>query len=406
MATQKTSIKQVFISHATRDAEFARRLAGDLQQLGISIWIAPESIRGGESWVDAIEHGLGESSHMLVVLTPAVVKSSWVKKETSVAIALEREGRMDVIPLNVQPCDVPLLLKSYQMVSFRRDYDTGFSQLAGVLGLSTKPLEPVRPPEMAQRTATPQVVHPAITKPRPPVEPELVLIPAGEFLMGSDPEKDEDARNDEQPQHRVFLPDYYIARTPVTNAQYTAFVEITRYIEPQHWRRGEPPSGKEDHPVVSVSWRDAVAYCRWLSEVAGKAYRLPSEAEWEKAARGTDGRIYPWGNEPPDESRFDFSDGLAHTTPVGSYPQGASPYGLLDMGGNVAEWTRSYWRDYPYNLADGREEDMKAGDEVRQVVRGGVRDPRCACRLGYYPLDEWNYVGFRLVASHLFPSAL
>ena len=113
--------KQVFISHATRDVEFARGLADDLRRLGVQVWIAPESIRPGGDWVSAIEGGLEESSHMVVVLTPAMLESEWVKKETDIAIAREREGHMQVIPLDVEPCEVPLLLSSYQMVSFRDD---------------------------------------------------------------------------------------------------------------------------------------------------------------------------------------------------------------------------------------------------------------------------------------------
>jgi len=136
----------VFISHATQDAQFAHRLADDLRRLGVQVWIAPESIRPGEGWVRAIERGLAESSHVVVVLTPAALESKWVEKETDVAIARERRGRIQVIPLDVEPCEVPLLLSSYQMVSFRRDYEAGLSQLADILGVRVTPPEPALPP--------------------------------------------------------------------------------------------------------------------------------------------------------------------------------------------------------------------------------------------------------------------
>jgi len=139
---------KVFISHATADAHFAHRLADDLQRLDLQVWIAPESIRPGEGWVSAIERGLEESSHMVVVLTPAALESQWVKKETDVAIARERKGRIGVIPLDVKPCEVPLLLSSYQMVSFRRDYNAGLSQLATNLGLCVAPPKPARTPRL------------------------------------------------------------------------------------------------------------------------------------------------------------------------------------------------------------------------------------------------------------------
>jgi hypothetical protein len=133
----------VFISHATQDTQFAHHLADDLRRLGVRVWIAPESIRPGEGWVSAIERGLEESSHMVVVLTPAALKSKWVKKETEVAIARERKGLIQVIPLDVEPCKVPPLLSSYQMVSFRRDYDAGLRRLADILGVHVTPPEPV-----------------------------------------------------------------------------------------------------------------------------------------------------------------------------------------------------------------------------------------------------------------------
>ena len=115
--------------------------------------------------------------------------------------------------------------------------------------------------------------------------------------MGSDPDIDETAQGNEQPQHSLYLPDYYVAKTPVTNAQYVAFVQATDHRQPDHWKNGQPPSGKWDHPVVKVDWHDSVAYCHWLTEQTGRTYRLPTEAEWEKAARGTEGLIYPWGNQ-------------------------------------------------------------------------------------------------------------
>ncbi len=147
--------KQVFISHHTeKDGQFAHRLAGDLQRFGVRVWIAPESIRPGESWVAAIERGLRESTHILVVLTPAAVQSQWVTKETEIAIAQERRGRTQVIPLDVKPCAVPLLLSSYQMIPFRHGYDAGLRQLADILGLRAAPPEPVRLPRPWPRRVT------------------------------------------------------------------------------------------------------------------------------------------------------------------------------------------------------------------------------------------------------------
>jgi len=156
--------KQVFISHDSEDAGFAHRLANDLRRRGVRVWIAPESIHPGEDWVEAIERGLRESSHMLVVLTQAAVTSKWVKLETNAAIALERKGQIKVIPLDVKACTAPILLSTFQMVSFRRGYDVSFRQLVNRLGLQRTSPRP-----------SPKAVTPPISKKpsRPSAAPTL-----------------------------------------------------------------------------------------------------------------------------------------------------------------------------------------------------------------------------------------
>jgi len=245
---------------------------------------------------------------------------------------------------------------------------------------------------------------------RPPLEVDWVMVPAGEFLMGS-----RDLREvpfflrwlcgNEKPQHTIDLPDFRIARVPVTNAQYLRFVDATKYQTPPYWKDGHFPDGKEEHPVVDVSWHDAIAFCDWAG------VQLPSEAEWEKAARGTDGRIWPWGNQPPDASRCNFRDsGTGDTTPVDCYPSGASPNGVLDMAGNVWEWTLSLWGTqgdkpdfaYPYRPEDGRE-NIGAPTSVRRVLRGGSflfnhYNTRCAYRDGSFPDYGFTDSGFRLLS--------
>ena len=237
-----------------------------------------------------------------------------------------------------------------------------------------------------------------------PIAIDWVTIPAGEFLMGSDKAKDSDAYDDELPQHRVYLPEYRISRTPVTNSQYLRFVEATGQPTPKHWNDGKIPNSKEDHPVVNVSWHDAQAFCKWVGA------RLPTEAEWEKAARGVDGRIWPWGNGSPTVSHGNFDGNIGDTTPVQRYPAGASPYGVLDMAGNVWEWTQSLWgKDgskpeygYPYRSGDGRE-NLQAADDVRRVLRGGSFDlnrffARCAYRYWFVPDLRDGFGGFRLLS--------
>ena len=196
----------------------------------------------------------------------------------------------------------------------------------------------------------------------PGVEMEFVRVPAGEFLMGSDT-KDPDARDAELPQHKVYLDEYWMGKYPVTVAQFAVFVQASGHqttaervgyglvwtgdnwerMEGADWQRPRGPESdvtdKGSHPVTQVSWHDATAFCEWASQVADVPIRLPTEAEWEKGARGTDGRKYPWGEMKPDKSRCNFGWNVKDTTPVGRYsPKGDSPYGCTDMAGNVWEW--------------------------------------------------------------------
>ncbi|MBN2548461.1 MAG: SUMF1/EgtB/PvdO family nonheme iron enzyme [Anaerolineales bacterium] len=248
-------------------------------------------------------------------------------------------------------------------------------------------------------------------------EPEWVLIPAGEFWMGSG-EDDKQADDEEKPLHKLFLPEYRIAITPVTNAQYALYIADTGGRPPQDWNGEKPPRGLENHPVANISWHGAPAYCRWLSEKIRKNVSLPSEAEWEKAARGDqEARLYPWGDDWRELHCNSSELGLGDTTPVGLFLNGASPYGVLDLSGNVWEWTRSIAREwdpkrdkvvrefnYPYTIEDGRE-DVTALDNFSRVLRGGSFDygswyVRCAFRLRGFPnLFYWRY-GFRVCLPH------
>ncbi len=268
-----------------------------------------------------------------------------------------------------------------------------------------------------------------------PAEPLLgfVEIPAGSFWMGSDPKLDPDASKNEQPQNEVYLPCYYMARYPVTVAQWRAFIDGFGYTP------ADPDSLQDfdSRPVRWVTWYDAMEYCNWLEKqlcryandqlnntrdptafwekLAGGELRvtLPSEAEWEKAARGLDRRIYPWGNEWKVGRCNSRESGLVDTCAAGCYPGGATPYGLLDMSGNVWEWTLSLWgKDfgkpefiYPYIPNVGRE-DLDASQEIPHVLRGGSfyhgrRDVRCASRRWRNPRGMDIDFGFRVVVSPL-----
>lgn len=225
--------------------------------------------------------------------------------------------------------------------------------------------------------------------------PIWITIPAGSFHMGSDPEGDAVPYDNEGPQHRVHVDAFQLSRTHVTNAQYAEFVSASGHPAPGHWLQGQIPAGLADHPVTYVDWHDALSFCQWAQ------VRLPSEAEWEKAARGEDARLWPWGNKPPDADRCNFDKHIMTTSPVHQFPHSASPYGALDLAGNVWEWTSSLARPYPYNGRDGREDLDRA--EAR-TVRGGsythsAREIRTTDRHSFVPGTPCVYLGFRVART-------
>jgi formylglycine-generating enzyme len=255
-------------------------------------------------------------------------------------------------------------------------------------------------------------------------QPSLARIPAGEFLMGA-----ADARPDERPVHRVYVSEFYVGRFAVTHAEYARFVNATGYpapaihqlpliasngrdnmfkelAAPYIWDNGGPPAGHGSHPVVLVRYRDALAYCRWMSTVLGQTARLPTEAEWEKAARGgLDGKPYPWDDGELDASRCNFLTdpslkAQSGTRPTATYsPNG---YGLYDIVGNVWEWVSDWYSPDYYGADEARDPKGPETGEMR-IVRGGswvTEDPsmfRCAYR-HKVPPDTYAYsIGFRIV---------
>ena len=189
----------------------------------------------------------------------------------------------------------------------------------------------------------------------------MVFVPAGAFTMGTNAADAAGSNlrqnNDALPQHTVTVPPFYIDKTEVTNAQYKRYCDATGYSVPPHWKKGTYPEGEAESPVTHVNWWEASAYAAW----AGK--RLPTEAEWEKAARGTDGRLYPWGNTWDGTLVVIARD---KPQPVGTKPGGASPYGALDMASNVLEWVQDWYGPYP----GARHTYPEYGTQYK-VLRGG-----------------------------------
>ncbi len=220
---------------------------------------------------------------------------------------------------------------------------------------------------------------------------DMVLIPAGEFTMGS-----EDGDKDELPQRQVYLDAFYIAKYEVTNAQYRKFVKATGYREPYGW--DDKNFNQPNQPVVGVSWEDAAAYCKW----AGR--RLPTEAEWEKAARGDGGWIFPWGQDWNKQNANSSSLDKHKTAPVGSYPQGVSSYGVYDMAGNVWEWCADWYVADYYLLGPGRNPPGPSTSDSKVIRGGGWFDSptqlRTTNRYYSHPMVRYNGIGFRCAKDY------
>lgn len=471
--------RQCFISHAHQDARFAQRLASDLRDAGVPVWIAPDSIQPGELMVSAIDRGLDESGVFIAVLTPNAHKSKWVRTETQVGLQMWHREELTIIPLMVEECNVSLLsnlLATIHHVSFANGYDAGSRELKRRLGVALTAASPKQVGPIAEIVAPPRKpATPPSTRSSPAADSAaaaltiddmpMCYVPPGEFIMGGD------GPYDGKPEHLQKVEQgFWISKYTVTNAQFKVFVgaggykkrgywteaiAATRWKEggfrgwKDEWREGpnqyQEPLGLANHPVVGVSWYEALAFTRWLWERLGiDSFWLPSEAQWEYAARGPrhaphtvdplvvaaialggvsasqlrdfaaeiercktaaeNRRVYPWGDDA-DPKKMNFAkSGIGATSAVGAFPAGVSLFGCEDMSGNVWEWTMTKW------TGDYKDYDRKVdnrppyGSEARRVLRGGAfvdggNNARCACRGNLSPDGAYNDIGFRVVAS-------
>lgn len=405
--TRIPSPLRIFLCHASEDKAAARDLHRLLKAEGMQPWLDEEDLELGQEWRVEIPKVIQASDVILVCLSNrSIQKDGYVKREIEFALDIvdkQTNNRMLFIPVRLEDCAFP------DRVGDRHGVDWFSSQ--GPERLMQAIRQHAR--RLGATVAAPNSKVSAPAPPKPAIDSliielpklkfhlDLVHIPAGPFMIG------DDRYDDEEPIHMITLPEYWIGKYPVTNAQFAAFVQSTKHktaaekkgssdvwdgkawkdTKGADWQHPTGPESdikqKADHPVVHVSWHDAQAFCKWLSHASGHKIVLPSEAEWEKAARGSptssnDLRAYPWGNKEPDKTLCNFNENEQGTTPVGKYsPKGDSPYGCVDMAGNVWEWTRSLWDKnrqglkftYPYKTDDGRE-DETADNNVSRVVRG------------------------------------
>ena len=446
---------KVFLSYSRRDLDFIEKLASDLKDAGIDVWYDLSGLDGGAPWRNAIEKAIRATDVVVVVLSPDSVNSQWVEREYLFA---SNHGKR-IIPVLYKQCELPLYYLNIHFIDFQgskykknfnvllddlRDNVTdkekpkappvsqdtqtkkqkmilGLISLIGLLivGLLSFPYlsrglapEPTNTPVPSSTftsptdTATPSPTdEPSIPTETftPTVTPfpaeitdaagvEMVFIPEGPFEMGS-----EFGEDNEFPPHTMVLGDYYIDKYEVTNILYRACVNASACKRPKHY--GSYSSGTYyehpdyvDYPVLYVDWEMADTYCRWRGDGA----RLPTEAEWEKAARGETNDSYPWGNTLGCEYASYKNGGAlcsVGTSKVGSYEAGKSPYGVYDMAGNVWEWVADWYNKFYYYTAVVNPNPMGplSNDGThRRVIRGGSWDePPISMRsTNRYPVDH------------------
>jgi formylglycine-generating enzyme required for sulfatase activity len=387
---------RVFLCHASQDKPVVRDL---YRQIASEAWIKPwmddEDILPGQDWNLEIEEAVAFADIVIVCLSrAAVAKEGYVQKEIRYAVnkAKEKpEGTIFIIPVRLDDCEVPSSLRSWQWISYFDD--GGYSRLLRSFRARASQLGIIAFSGLSGQLGG----------------LEFVKIPTGKFILGS-LDDNRYADNDERPQQIFHIPyDYLISRYEITNVQFVEYLKLAKTKSgstAKRWRT------IPDLPVVNVTWYEAVKFCNWMSESYQHderpeyVFRLPTEAEWEKAARGVDGREWPWGNEfsASDEieamrCNCDYCK-IGKPLPVDAYvPQGDSPYQVSDMVGNVWEWTHSLLKPYPYDPKDGRENPKTPGE---RIIRGGsyektISSVRSACRSRLNPAFKLPSVGFRVV---------
>ena len=447
--------RPTFISHAHADNDLCDRYAAALGARGIDVWYDRTSAQAGHFLGAEIQRELERRSAFVLMMTQQALDSFWVQLELQAYLGLMAQDRSRMLlPVRIGPCAVPPFLNALLWIdALALPFEQAIDAIAAALALRDGATAPS--PPSAHVSPQPPVL-PAQPGPAPAprdsapahhltpmslytlgfrgytvggvecVLPPICPVPGGVFTMGSDKAHDEAADDDESPQYPVHVDDFSIGQHPVIVAEYACAVRAKAVSKPPTFeyqgKRTDWQSqlSRLDHPVVCVSWLDAVAYTRWLAAVTGQPWRLPIEAEWEKMARwdarSGQARRYPWG-ETFEAARCNTTEsGIGTTTPVGRYPAGASPYGAQDVAGNIWEWASSLGKPYPYNQNDGREDQQSTGSRVQRggtwnnnstgsrVLRGGswnnnARLARAACRNHGTRGVLSDHVGFRLALA-------
>jgi formylglycine-generating enzyme required for sulfatase activity len=419
----KDKSRDVFISyasdkgdpHASRDRQAADRVYKALETEGIHCWVAHRDILPGDDWLESIIAAVEKSQVLVLVFSANANNSKWVKDEVTMAL----DEDIKIIPFRIDDVSPRGALKILKyrcqwLDAFTPPMEEHIEKLINVVCRHLRKEVPI-PKEMPEdvKKIAEKIGVKVIKNDKGFREVDygdgiiMVYIPAGEFTMGSND------YDDEKPIHTVYLDGYWMGKYEITIKQYMKFVNATKTHYPEWLEQGSKYNintgdddyykkflSNENHPIVGISWNDAKAYCDWLSIEKNLTFKLPTEAQWEKAARGADGRKYPWGNDVPDGTLANFEGKVGKTSLVYSHPNGASPYGLLDMAGNVWEWCRDWYGSDSYSKSPKRNPPGPESGPNR-VVRGGgwfviAGYLRCANRYVVRPSARGYDLGFRL----------
>ena len=381
----------IFISYAKKDTPvIARQLHDELNALpDVTAWI-DEEIEGGEEWARRIKHEIDRCDWFIALISPDVNRETRPPSFVLNEIYHAQRKQKDILPVLAQPTEMLFELLAYHHIDIsQNEVGVGVARVVE---------------EVCKRVG----LAPPQTKPRsvdlmpPPFE--WIEIPAGRVKL--------EAGGYFEHKTDFDVPAFMISKYPVTNAQYAKFIDADGYFERKWWTAAgwqarERNKWKEplfwqdsqwnaaDYPVIGVSWYEAIAFCHWLSMATGENVLLPTDQQWSRAARGDDGRAYPWGNEKPNEELCNFDEKIGHTTPVTQFPKGASAYGVMDMSGNVSEWCLTEWetgspdiQGYALRGARGRSWGVSNPDEMR-----------VAARIGQDPGKRTHHLGFRIART-------
>jgi formylglycine-generating enzyme required for sulfatase activity len=390
---------RLFVSHSSQDNDWCRPFVAALTSAdpSLDVWYDEHGLSGGSAWVQTLQQELQSRDVIVLVLTPDALASQWVQEEMQLALATRRT----ILPVMHKPSNLSgfLLTRQWVDVVDLSPEDAARKVLTAlnspvVFPEAMAPKQIVPAPEIVPQPFGQMGFVGRIIDGAQVITPALCDVPAGPFLRGSDLKRDPEATDAEIPMRTVDLPAFKIGRYPVTVVEYACAIRAGAMREPRDWAT---VSQRPYHPITNVSWRDAINYSAWLTKVTGEHWRPPTEDEWEKAARGTDGRIYPWGDQFDPRRANTNEGGKGEPTAVGMYPMGVSPYGVLDMAGNVQEWC-GLTPDSPMLRPNAMGEP---GKSVGYLAGGSYDDPpataRCAYRGQLFMGERSEEIGMRLV---------